>query len=69
MEDIFILLGTVYSNIHTKAGHVPRMGDIRNDCKILVKTPEMNRRFVRPRGSWKNNIKAEVGCLLGFCAL
>jgi hypothetical protein len=39
------------------AGHVARMGDKRNACRILVGNPEGKRPLGRPRCRWMDNIK------------
>jgi hypothetical protein len=39
------------------AGHVPRMGETRNTCRILVGKPEGKRPLGRPRRRWVDNIK------------
>jgi hypothetical protein len=43
------------------AGHVERMGEMRNTYKILVGKPEGNRQFGRPKRSFEDNTKVEVG--------
>jgi hypothetical protein len=42
------------------AGHVARMGDMRNAYKILVGKPEGKRPLGRPRRRWEDNIKIEL---------
>jgi hypothetical protein len=39
------------------AGHVARMGEKRNACRILVGKPERTRPLGRPRRRWVDNIK------------
>ena len=39
-------------------GHVARIGDSRDTCRILVRKPEVKRQLERPRRSWEYNIKA-----------
>jgi hypothetical protein len=41
------------------AGHVARMGEMRNAYRILVGKPEGKRPLGRPRRRWVNNIKME----------
>jgi hypothetical protein len=41
------------------AGHVARMGEKRNACRILVGNPEWKRRLGRPRRRWVTNIKMD----------
>jgi hypothetical protein len=41
------------------AGHVTRMGEKRNACRILVGKPEGKRPLGRPRLRWVNNIKMD----------
>jgi hypothetical protein len=46
------------------AGHVARMGQKRNACRLLVGKSEGKRPLGRPRCRWMNNIRtdlAEVG--------
>jgi hypothetical protein len=42
------------------AGHVARMGETRNACRILVGKPEGNTPPVRPRRRWVDNIKIDL---------
>jgi hypothetical protein len=42
-------------------GHVTRMGEKRNACRILVGKPEGKRRVGRPRRRWAYNIKMDLG--------
>jgi len=39
------------------AGHVARMGEIRNAYKMLVGKPEGKRPFGRARHRWETNIR------------
>jgi hypothetical protein len=39
------------------AGHVTRMGEVRNVYKILVGKPEGKRPFGKPRCRWEHNTK------------
>jgi hypothetical protein len=43
------------------AGHVARMGEKRNACKILVGKPEGKRPLGRPRRSWVGTIRMDLG--------
>jgi len=43
------------------AGHVPRMGGMRNAYYILVGKPGGKRPFGRPRRTWEDNIRMDVG--------
>jgi hypothetical protein len=52
------------------AGHVARMGEKRNMCRLLVGKPEGKKPLGRPRRKWINNIK--MGLLrdrIGCCEL
>jgi hypothetical protein len=40
-------------------GHLARMGEKRNSCRILVGKPEGKRPLGRPRRRWVDNIKME----------
>jgi hypothetical protein len=42
------------------AGHVARIGEKRNACRILVGMPEGNRLLGRPRRRWVDNIKMHL---------
>ena len=47
------------------AGHVARMEQSRNACRVLVGKPEGKRLLGRPKRRWEDNIKMdlrEVGC-------
>jgi hypothetical protein len=47
-------------------GHVARMGEKRNACKIFVGKPEGKRPLGRPRCRWVNNIKINVMVWIGL---
>jgi hypothetical protein len=52
------------------AGHVARMGENINACRLLVEKPERKRPLGRPRCRWVDNIKMdllEMGW--GWCGL
>jgi hypothetical protein len=42
------------------AGHVARMGEKRNVCRLLVGKPEGKRPLGRPRRRWIDNIKMDI---------
>jgi hypothetical protein len=42
------------------AGHVTRMGEKRNACRILVGKPEGRRPLGRPKRGWEDNIKIDL---------
>jgi hypothetical protein len=42
------------------AGHVARMGEKRNEYRILVGNPEGKRPLGRPRRRWVDNIKMDL---------
>jgi hypothetical protein len=42
------------------AGHVARMGERRNACRILVGKPKGRRPLGRPRRRWVGNIKIDL---------
>jgi hypothetical protein len=42
------------------AGHVARMGEERNVCKVLVGKPEGRRPLGRPRRRWEDGIRMDV---------
>ncbi|KAJ4433414.1 hypothetical protein ANN_15673 [Periplaneta americana] len=41
-------------------GHVARMGESRNACRVLVGRPEEKRPLGRPRRRWEDNIKMDL---------
>jgi hypothetical protein len=41
-------------------GHVARMGEKRNACRILVGNSEVKRPLGRPRRRWEDNIKMDL---------
>jgi hypothetical protein len=43
------------------AGHVARIGEGRNVYRVLVGKPEGKRRLGRPRQSWEDGIKMDLG--------
>jgi hypothetical protein len=45
----------------TWAGHVARMGEKRNACRILVGKPEEKKPLGGPRRRWVDNIKTDLG--------
>ncbi|KAJ4447080.1 hypothetical protein ANN_09069 [Periplaneta americana] len=42
------------------AGHVARMGESRNACRVLLGRPEGKRPLGRPRCRWEDNIKMDL---------
>jgi hypothetical protein len=54
-----------------RAGHVARMGEKRNACRLLVGKPEGKRPLGRPRRRWvDNNIMMDLGDVgWGECGL
>jgi hypothetical protein len=42
------------------AGHVARMGEMRNVCRLLVGKPEGKRPLGRQRHRWIDNIKMDL---------
>jgi hypothetical protein len=43
------------------AGHVARMGEKRNDYRLLVGKPEGKKPLGRPRWRWVDNIRMDLG--------
>jgi hypothetical protein len=43
------------------AGHVARMGEGRDAYRVLVGRPEGKRLLGKPRRSWEDNIKMDLG--------
>jgi hypothetical protein len=44
-----------------RAEHVARMGEKRNECRLLVGNPEGKRPLGRPRRRWVDNIRMDLG--------
>jgi hypothetical protein len=42
------------------AGHVARMGERRDACRVLVGKPEGRRSLGRPKHRWEDNIKMDL---------
>jgi hypothetical protein len=42
------------------AGHVVRMGEERNEYKVLMGNPEGKRSLGRPRHRWENGIRMDL---------
>jgi hypothetical protein len=42
------------------AGHVARMGEMKNAYRILVEKPKGRRPLGRPRSRWVDNIKIDL---------
>jgi hypothetical protein len=42
-------------------GHVTRIGEERNACRLLVGKPEGKRPLGRPRRRWVDNIRMDLG--------
>jgi hypothetical protein len=52
------------------AGHVARMGETRNACRILVGKPEGKKPRGSPRRRWVDNIKIDLKRdRVGWCGL
>jgi hypothetical protein len=54
------IIRTIKSRRMRWAGHVARMGEKRNACRILVGKPEGRRSLGRPRRRWVDNIKMDL---------
>jgi hypothetical protein len=67
LHDLYSLPSTIRIIMSRRmrwAGHVARMGEKRNACRLLVGKPEKKRPVGRPRRGWLDNIRmdlAEVG--------
>jgi hypothetical protein len=42
------------------AGHVARMGEMKNACKILIGKPEVKQQRGIPRRIWEDNIRMDL---------
>jgi hypothetical protein len=54
------VLRTIKSSRMRWAGHVARIGEMRNACRILVGKPEGKRPLERSRCMWMDNIKIDL---------
>jgi hypothetical protein len=54
------IIRMIRSSRMTRAGHVARMGKMKNAYKILVGKPEVKRPLGGRRRRWKNNIKMDL---------
>jgi hypothetical protein len=54
------IIGNVKSRRIGWTGHVARLGEKGNACRILVGTPEGKRPLGRPRYRWVDNIKMDL---------
>jgi hypothetical protein len=56
-----IIIGVIKARRMRWAGHVARMGEVRGAYKILVGRPQGRRQLGRPRRSWEDNMKIDLG--------
>jgi hypothetical protein len=56
-----IIIRIIKSRRMRLAGHVARMGEKRNEYRLLVGKPEGNRPLGRPRRRWLDNIRMDLG--------
>jgi hypothetical protein len=54
------IIRMIKSRMMRWAGHVARMGEMRNAYRILVGMPEGKRPLGRPRRRWVDNIKMDL---------
>jgi transcription termination factor 2 len=54
------IIGMIKSRRMKWAGHVARMVEKRNACRILVGKSEGKRTLGRPRRRWMDNIKTDI---------
>jgi hypothetical protein len=54
------IIGVIKSRRMRGAGHIARVGELRNACNILVAKPERKRSLGRRRRGWKNNIRMDL---------
>jgi hypothetical protein len=54
------IIRIIKSRIMRWAGHVARMGEKRNVCRLLVRKPEGKRPLGRPRRRWMDNINMDL---------
>jgi hypothetical protein len=51
------------------AGHVARMGEGRNVCRVLVRKPEGKRLLERPTRRWEDGLKMDRRKIFGGCGV
>jgi hypothetical protein len=54
------IIRMIKSRMMRWAGHVARMGDMTDACRILVGEPEGKKPRGRPRRRWEDNIKTDL---------
>ena len=54
------IIGNFKSSRLRWVGHVARMEQSRNECRVLVGKREGNRDLGRPRRGWEDNIKKDL---------
>jgi hypothetical protein len=54
------IVRAIQSRMMRWAGHVKRMGEIKNAYKNLAGKPKETRPLGRPRRRWENNIRMDV---------
>jgi hypothetical protein len=54
------IIRIIKSRMMRWAGHVARMGEKRNACRLLVGKPEGKRPLGRPRHRWMDNIRMDL---------
>jgi hypothetical protein len=62
------IIGMIKSRRMRLLGHVARIGDVRNAYKILIGKSQGKRPLGRPRRTWEDNIKMDLG-VIGFRGL
>jgi hypothetical protein len=45
------------------AGHITRIGEERNTCRLVVGNPEGKIALGRPKRRWVNNVKMDLGVI------
>jgi hypothetical protein len=54
------IIRMIESRMMRWAGHMARIGEKRNACRILVGNPEGKRPLGKPRRRWKDSIKMDL---------
>jgi hypothetical protein len=63
LNDLYSLpniVGVVKSRRMGWAGHVARMGEVRDVHRVLVRKPEGKRPLGKPKRRWEDNIKTDL---------
>jgi hypothetical protein len=60
----YVISRKTVTMIMGNAGHMARMGKMRNSCKVIDRKPVANRPVCRPKRKGEDNIKVNKGCYI-----